>query len=179
MTYIKQAKQIAIDAHSSVNQKYDGYLPYQFHLEMVARNVRRYYKKDDIHIIESAAWLHDVLEDTHLSYNDLYKSFSGLSGDDSMQVCEIVFAVTNNKGRNRAERANDAYYEGIRNTYGAVFVKLCDRLANVEYGVMTDSSMLKMHKKEWSHFYKSLGEPTGEIVDKLKNILEDNSQREV
>lgn len=65
--------------------------------------------------------------------------------------------MSNEKGKTRAERANDKYYEGIRNTPGAVFVKLCDRIANVQYSKMTKSRMFEMYKKENLHFTKSLG----------------------
>jgi hypothetical protein len=49
-------------------------------------------------------------------------------------AADIIYAVTNDKGKNRKERAGVKYYEGIRKTPGAVFVKLCDRIANVQYG---------------------------------------------
>ena len=61
------------------------------------------------------------------------------------------------KGKNRKERANDKYYEGIRNTDGAIFVKLCDRIANVQYSKMTKSRMFEMYKKENMEFLKGLG----------------------
>ena len=40
------------------------------------------------------------------------------------------------KGRNRGERANDLYYQGIRQTKFASFIKMCDRLANIQYTMM-------------------------------------------
>lgn len=66
-------------------------------------------------------------------------------------IAELVYAVTNEKGRNRAERANDKYYEGIRNTEHATFVKLCDRIANIEYGGKSD-----MYAKENINFKRKL-----------------------
>jgi (p)ppGpp synthase/HD superfamily hydrolase len=97
-----------------------------------------------------AAWGHDAIEDTRVSYNDV-KEVLGLTAAD------IVYACTNEKGKNRKERANDKYYEGIRNTPGAVFVKLCDRIANVQYSKMTKSRMFEMYKKENENFINSLG----------------------
>ena len=98
-----------------------------------------------------ACWAHDILEDVHhISYNDLVKNI----GQDA---AEIVYAVTNEKGKNRAERANEKYYAGIVATPGAVFVKLCDRIANVQYGKMTGSSMYEKYRKENDHFIQSLG----------------------
>jgi hypothetical protein len=73
------------------------------------------------------------------------------------EAADIIYAVSNEKGKNRKERANDKYYEGIRNTPGAVFVKLCDRIANVQYSKMTGSRMFEMYKKENTEFIKELG----------------------
>ena len=39
------------------------------------------------------------------------------------QVPEIVYALTNEKGRNRKERANETYYKGIRDTRFSVVHK--------------------------------------------------------
>lgn len=63
-----------------------------------------------------------------------------------------MYAVTNEKGRTRVERANENYYKGIRETEGATFVKLCDRIANVQYSKMTKSSMFDKYKKENVNF---------------------------
>ena len=148
-----------IEQHNSTNHWYDKYLPYEFHLRMVAQAA-----KDFIHLIPDsndgessfrdnimmAAYGHDLIEDTRVSYNDV-KEVLGF------QAAEIIYAVSNEKGKNRKERANDKYYEGIRNTPGAVFVKLCDRIANVQYSKMTKSRMFEMYKKENGHFIDSLG----------------------
>jgi hypothetical protein len=88
-----------------------------------------------------AAWGHDLIEDCRVSYNDV-KTHLG------QEAADIVYAVTNEKGKNRAERANEKYYQGIRETPGAVFVKLCDRIANVQYSKMTKSRMFEMYSKE-------------------------------
>jgi (p)ppGpp synthase/HD superfamily hydrolase len=97
-----------------------------------------------------ATWGHDLIEDCRVSYNDV-KNHLG------QEAADIVYAVTNEKGKNRSERANDKYYEGIRNTPGAVFVKLCDRIANVQYSKMTKSRMFEMYRKENDNFMTKLG----------------------
>jgi (p)ppGpp synthase/HD superfamily hydrolase len=148
-----------IEQHTKTNHWYDQYLPYEFHLRMVAQAA-----KDFIHLIPDrnegddslreniimAAYGHDLIEDTRVSYNDV-KEVLG------QQAADIIYAVSNEKGKNRKERANEKYYEGIRNTPGAVFVKLCDRIANVQYSKMTKSRMFEMYKKENSEFTKALG----------------------
>lgn len=148
---------------------YDTYLPYEFHLRMVVNVFHRfkhilesnieYETGDDIvnpmlqtsisHVVLLACWGHDLIEDTRVSYNDVKEALGEGAAD-------IIYAVTNEKGKNRKERANDKYYEGIRNTPGAVFVKLCDRIANIQYSKMTGSRMFEMYKKENGDFMSRL-----------------------
>jgi (p)ppGpp synthase/HD superfamily hydrolase len=119
-----------------------------------------------------AAWGHDLIEDCRVSYNDV-KHVLG------QEAADIVYAVTNEKGKNRNERANEKYYEGIRNTPGAVFVKLCDRIANVQYSKMTGSRMFEMYRKENDNFVVKLGyddtntHPYFEMFSYLVNLFND------
>jgi len=161
-----------ISRHEMTKHYYDEYLPYSFHLRMVA-NVAEDFKHlldDEVDYFTgkkeydrgyettvtlrsaciTAAWGHDLIEDTRTSYNDV-STYLG------MEAADIIYAVTNEKGKNRKERANEKYYQGIRNTPGAVFVKLCDRIANVQYGKMTKSRMFEVYLKENENFINSLG----------------------
>ena len=145
--------QWCIEQHVKTNHQYDTYLPYEFHLRMVAQAVEDFSSLLDEKLkyeCRLAAFGHDLIEDTRTSYNDI-KEVLGV------EVAEIIYAVSNEKGKNRKERANGKYYEGIRNIPGAVFVKLCDRIANVQYSKMTRSRMFEMYKKENDDFMKHLG----------------------
>jgi (p)ppGpp synthase/HD superfamily hydrolase len=148
-----------IDQHSKTNHWYDEYLPYEFHLRMVAQAAKDFIdlvtdsndgETSDREVIILAAYGHDLIEDTRVSYNDVKEVLGHRAAD-------IVYAVSNEKGKSRKERANEKYYEGIRNTPGAVFVKMCDRIANVQYSKMTKSRMFEMYKKENAEFTKELG----------------------
>lgn len=160
-----------IDQHRLTNHFYDRYLPYEFHLRMVVEVCKDYLhllpknyltREDSVYhnswetvdetksAVEYACWGHDLIVDARVSYNDI-KTRLGLNAAD------IIYAVTNEKGKNRAERANEKYYEGIRQTPGAVFVKLCDRIANVQYSKLTKSRMFETYKKENEYFGTMLG----------------------
>ena len=165
-----------IEKHVQTNHQYSEYLPYEFHLRMVAQVAKDFdYLIPSEEMRESiliAAYGHDLIEDTRVSYNDV-KSILGLT------VADIIYALTNEKGKNRKERANSKYYEGILETPGAVFVKLCDRIANVQYSKMTKSRMFEMYKKENPEFLTSLGFPKGQshplepMSKYLLNLFED------
>lgn len=144
---IEKAKEYALESHRETNHLYDG-KPYEVHLEMVVNVAKRF-----IHLIPqeqqenvlSACWLHDVIEDCRQTYNDV-------KNQTNFEVAEIVYALTNEKGKNRKERANDKYYLGIKTTPYAVFVKLCDRIANYEYSISVGSRMAAMYEKEMELF---------------------------
>ena len=156
--HITQVRDSQIDwvlaQHRDTNHMYDEYLPYEFHLRMVVEVAKKYmhlitYAKDRDAVI-LGAWGHDLIEDTRCSYNDVKEVLGEMAAD-------IVYACSNEKGKNRKERANSKYYDGIRTTPYAVFVKLCDRIANVQYSKMTGSRMFEMYKKENRDFTQSLG----------------------
>jgi (p)ppGpp synthase/HD superfamily hydrolase len=141
----------AIIAHEQTNHLYNGF-PYSVHLSMVALFAQKYINELPTAIqsdILDACWLHDTIEDCRLTYNDILKI-------SNKQVADIVYAVTNEKGKNRSERANEKYYNGIREIAFATFVKLCDRLANVLYSKNSKSDMFKKYKSEHSTFIQSL-----------------------
>lgn len=166
----KKIISFAIEAHSSTNHLYDG-KPYSVHLSMVAMFAKKYIdcipskSQNDVLL---ACWLHDTIEDCRLTYNDIKK----VAGET---VANIVYALTNEKGKNRKERANDVYYEGIRQTRYAVYVKLCDRLANVKYSLDNNSRMYGVYQKENDAFLEALlpngSELYQDIVNELKKLL--------
>ncbi len=140
-----------IDQHRKTNHFYDTYLPYEFHLRMVVQVCKEFANiyPNQWSDLELACWGHDLIEDARVSYNDC-KQVLGV------YVADIIYAVSNEKGKNRQERANDKYYEGIRNTEGATYVKMCDRIANIQYSKLTKSKMFEMYKKENKQFVQQL-----------------------
>ena len=143
-----------LSQHRDTNHMYDKYLPYEFHLRMVVEAAKKFqnlitYEKDLDSVI-LGAWGHDLIEDTRVSYNDVKQELGEMAAD-------IIYACTNEKGKNRKERANNKYYDGIRTTPYAVFVKLCDRIANVQYSKMSGSRMFEMYRKENPDFMAQLG----------------------
>lgn len=147
----------AAKAHEEVNQHYDEH-PYFYHLNKVATHVIEYLpsiieKEEDILPVLFGAYFHDSIEDARLTYNDVKKiAEKYMSSEQAFLATEIVYALTNEKGRNRHERANDKYYEGIRNTKYAPLVKACDRLSNYEFAKATKSRMVKMYESEMDEF---------------------------
>jgi (p)ppGpp synthase/HD superfamily hydrolase len=141
-----------------VDQVYEEFkhiLPINLYVVSVEVNRGKWEERDDTHkIIKLASFGHDLIEDTRTSYNNVKDNLDEFG---SSSVADIIYALSNEKGKTRKERANDKYYQGIRETPGAVFVKLCDRIANVQYSKMTKSRMFEMYKNENDNFMKQLG----------------------
>lgn len=178
---ISEIRNDAHALHASVNQAYDRIRPYGFHLDMVVNWVRKYIgevceNEKDVLPIYFAAFYHDSIEDARLTYNDVMKIAEALmEKEQAFLATEIVYALTNEKGRNRGERANEKYYEGIRATPYASFVKLADRLANTAYafskGTADSLRMSKVYREELPGFLEAIKVETQDIRFRLPNAM--------
>lgn len=177
----------AWDLHKSAGQFYDNTLPYGHHLSMVADMAKKYLdiilaKEEDIVPVVFAAYFHDSIEDARQSYNDVTKTAKKYMNDEqAFMAAEIVFALTNEKGRTRKERANNHYYEGIRNTPYAPFVKLCDRMANVTYSISGNSKlnnrMHEVYRSEWPLFIEKITSEQKDLCFQLPKEMIDDAEK--
>ncbi len=193
---IDHFRQMAHDLHQSVNQTYAGSLPYGFHLDMVVEGVRNYgylvcVREEDVLPLFFGAYYHDSIEDARLTYNDVMRlARNEMTIEQAMVATEIVYALTNDKGRTRAERAGEKYYKGIRETPYAPFVKLCDRLANITYSCTGEGNkgtrMKEVYKGEMPHFLPAINPHSDdprfavpvEVVEALAEILIDEVDKD-
>ena len=189
-TTIEAIRDEAHALHQSVNQTYGDNLPYGFHLDMVAEGVRLYgylvcASEADVVPLFFGAYFHDSIEDARQSYHDITKRAQKFMNDDqALMAAEIVFALTNDKGRTRAERAGERYFQGIRETAYAPFVKLCDRLANVIQSCQSDDShnlrMKEIYSKEMPHFLDGIALQSDDprrqvpqvVIDEMMGLLQ-------
>lgn len=132
--YVNKAATLAIRAHGG--QMY-GDKPYKYHLKKVYDNAVRYGGTIAARV---AAVLHDTLEDTRLSKEEIAKEFTP-------KVAHIVDLLTN-------QPSKEETFRRIRTDSTAVFVKLCDRLANVQEGQKNDK-----YRKEHQLFKEMLYTP--------------------
>lgn len=133
-----RARLFAEAAHAG--QTYDLY-PYTYHLGQVVSVLEKFHWDEPEMLC--AGWLHDSIEDTNTSYNDIKNEFGEV-------VAELVYAVTNELGRNRKER-NERTYPKIRGNERATALKLADRIANVEHGSINGGKD-EMYRKEFESF---------------------------
>ena len=193
---IDEIRQSAHALHQRVNQTYGDDLPYGFHLDMVAEGIQTYghlvcVSEDDVLPMFFGGYYHDSIEDARMTYNDvMHEARLRMTEEQALMATEIAYALTNDKGRTRAERAGEKYYKGIRETPYAPFVKLCDRLANITYSCAGDDPnnvrMREVYKQEVPHFLASINPHSDDprylvpqpVVIKLAECLIDDLERE-
>lgn len=135
---IDQARTFAVEAHGV--QKY-GDKPYIHHLESVVNILEPYGNEAKI-----IGYLHDVVEDTLVSNDEVRSVFGDL-------VADCVAIVTDEPGINRKERKKKTYRKMSQVTGEetlALIVKAADRLANVQ-ACLSDGNAVMLGKYQEEH----------------------------
>ena len=155
-----------VNQHDIVcNQKYNDTLPYSFHLFAVAQQSNKYSylltDRDSV-LVELGAWGHDLFEDARKTYNDVRNlNITSSKGtvhypELSAEVAEIIYACTELRGKSRDERHGPEFYQGLKENSLGLYVKLCDLIANITFGLLTNSGMVKKYRQEFPHFKAEL-----------------------
>ncbi len=151
-TSLKVAYDFAQACHDGTGHKYDDESYFDKHILAAF-----HYGLKFIHLVPidkqvgvlKGILCHDVIEDCRITFNNLVEVI-GYTG------AMITYACTNNKGKDREERADASYYNGINNTPFAEYAKVVDRLANTSSSVATGHGMAKKYKKEFPHFRENV-----------------------
>lgn len=141
--FVQKVKHFSIKAHNAVNHKYGKNQNYSVHLDMVYNfgETYIYLMPPELHkFILASCYAHDRIEDCRETYNDI-KKYCGV------EVADMVYAVTDEKGKDRADRKPKKLYDEMLYNMGAVYVKLCDRLANIKNGKDKYDSLTEEQKK--------------------------------
>jgi (p)ppGpp synthase/HD superfamily hydrolase len=140
-TNIDKARTFAIEAHGS--QRYGNH-PYAYHLDAVASILAPLGEEAQI-----VGYLHDVLEDTSTSIEELREVFGE-------RIANCVSLVSDEPGSNRKERklkTNKKLAQVTNEDRLALLVKAADRLANLRMSALGDAgSKLEMYRKEHPAF---------------------------
>lgn len=164
------AQDFATQKHSSQTRR-DG-TPYIAHPERVAGHVRRVKgNSKNIDNIEAAAWLHDTLEDTETSYDEIADTY----GDN---VANMVQELTSDK--DEISRVGKTEYlkqklKGMTNY--ALIVKLADRLDNVSDLVTADPQWAQKYAQQTQDILEYLVDERDltntqlRLVDEINNII--------
>jgi (p)ppGpp synthase/HD superfamily hydrolase len=125
MNIVERAKEFAIKAHST--QKY-GKMPYEYHLQQVVSKLTHWRDLGQWEITDeclTVAWLHDVIEDTDMTEQDIIDNF----GDS---IAYQVIRLSKLGGTDY-----DFYIECVKSLRIAKLVKMADTLCNLEASILS------------------------------------------
>ena len=136
-------------------------LTYKYHLLQQVESVLYHFNFDDEQEpnLFATAWLHDTLEDTDTTYEDLEVGFGKVIADN-------VLALTKPKEGTREERFL-ATVPLLKQRKEALIVKIADRIANTEFSKSQGSKQYKMYCKEYPLFKESLYDLDNERLEDM------------
>lgn len=145
----KQAKEYATQKHSKQKRKFSGE-PYVEHPKRVAELIRKYKSSKNKDELISAALLHDTIEDTDTTEEDLKKLFGGL-------ITSLVKELSSEK--EQIEKiGKDDYLSGkmLDMSSWALTIKLADRLDNVSDLLDSNEKFRDRYSKETKSILQKL-----------------------
>ena len=145
-TIIEKAKKIAAEYHKGMVDKYGN--PYMEHLERVADRVREMEydfvdETSEIEMYVATAYLHDIIEDTDCTREDLVALFPEA-------VVEAIFRLTREEGMTYAEYIERILSRDIIPTLAgkiARVVKLADLLDHLAGPTPCPPNLIKRYEK--------------------------------
>ena len=162
---LKKAEKFATEKHKKDVRKSGE--PYIVHPRNVAKLVKEY--GGDLEQ-QAAAWLHDVIEDAHVSYEELIEEFN-------KNIADYVRHLTNPKNLDKSKKS--AYIANKLNTMPskAVTIKLCDRLNNVSDFATAPKHFVKPYKRGTEELLSKLdmnrfNSTQLKIIDAIKSQIE-------
>ena len=173
----KNALEYAEKMHG--NQTYSSLkLPYFYHLRQTDKVIDQFYDEiptGKVFTLKTAALLHDIIEDTSVTHQEIKDNF----GND---VADAVMKVTKIDEEHTPEYEANYYAEISKNPH-AVIVKVADKAANTkqtvkEYSQWHADRIIKGHKAFQDFTYDKIVAPNlKRYLDGLVYKLEQNRGR--
>lgn len=144
----KKAKQFAYEAHKGMKRKGKD-TPFIYHLKLV--NLYLESLTDDEEIL-AAGWLHDVIEDTPITLEELKKEFNS-------KICYYVDLETEDKSLPWKDRKLKQIEELRRNNFEVALIAYADKMANMtemfdDYKIIKDELWNRFNRgKDAQHWY--------------------------
>lgn len=143
MTLVERAKRLVLERHAHLRRISQSRQPMIEHIEEVAAMVAG--ATADAEIV-AAAWLHDTVEDTDTTLDELHQLFG-------QRVAEIVdgltdpprFAAMPTPERKAAQAARI-----LSKGYEVKIIKLCDQISNI-LSVTNDTPTDWNHAQQWAY----------------------------
>ena len=164
---VKKAKEFATKAHGNINQrrKYTNE-PYIVHPASVAKLVSDI--TDDEEMI-SAGWLHDVVEDTNITIEEIRKEFGN---NIALLVSELTDISKPEDGNRKTRKQIDLEHISIA-SLRAKTIKLADLIDNSHSIAENDAKFAKIYMKEKKALLGVLKEGNNILYANAKFIVDE------
>lgn len=161
---IERAREFATNAHQRIDhrRKYTNQ-PYQVHLEAVAKLVATV--SDDPEMI-AAAWLHDTVEDTPATLEDIERQF----GESVAEMVEELTDISKPSDGNRAIRKELDRQHSAQASARAKTVKLADLIDNCKDIRKNDERFAGVFLNEMGALLKVLSEGEQSLFKKASKL---------
>jgi guanosine-3',5'-bis(diphosphate) 3'-pyrophosphohydrolase len=157
-----RARAFALRAHGTQMRKYSEQ-PYIVHLDAVVRILRSY--GIEASPVLAAAYLHDTVEDTEASIEDILKAFGE-------EVAELVYWLTDaERGRRKIRKIMSAWRLG-RAPFDAKLIKLADFIDNAPDICRHDRSFAPVYLREKAKILAMMVRSEGERLTSLPIFAE-------
>jgi guanosine-3',5'-bis(diphosphate) 3'-pyrophosphohydrolase len=163
---VKRARQFAIERHGEQKRKYTGE-PYWHHLRDVAAMSMADTPQETEHA-KAVAWLHDTLEDTPTTYDEIHHHFGKRVADDVETLTDRGKPGVDGNRATRKAAYNDKIKSG---SHIAHTVKAADLISNSHSIAKHDPKFSKTYFKEKGETLQILDKAHPKLLGAAKNLL--------
>ncbi|AWL91838.1 HD domain-containing protein [Bradyrhizobium ottawaense] len=129
---VSEAAELAAHRHNGMERKGRGNEPYINHLAEVANLLATATDGADAELV-AAGWLHDTIEDTATTREELAQKFSE-------RAASLVVECTDDMSLPKAERRRLQIVDAPKKSAGAKLIKIADKISNIGARIQTDPS---------------------------------------
>jgi (p)ppGpp synthase/HD superfamily hydrolase len=129
---VSEAAEFAAHRHTGTPRKARPDEPYVNHLAEVANLLAFATDGADAELV-AAGWLHDTIEDTDTTREELAKKFTG-------RVVSLVVEVTDDMSLPKAQRRQKQIEDAPDKSQGAKLIKIADKISNIRARIVPNAS---------------------------------------
>jgi guanosine-3',5'-bis(diphosphate) 3'-pyrophosphohydrolase len=129
---VSEAAELAARRHNGMARKGRGSEPYINHLAEVANLLSTATDGADAELV-AAGWLHDTIEDTETTREELAQKFSE-------RVASLVVECTDDMSLPKSERRRLQVIDARRKSPGTKLIKIADKISNIGARIHPDPS---------------------------------------
>ena len=155
----------AMDKHKNQRRKYTNE-PYWKHLAEVAALVSTVHSDPSV---IAAAWLHDTLEDTDTTEEELENEFGFV-------VKDYVVALSDLETGNRAERKRLSRERLAKTCEEVQNIKICDMISNTSSIAIHDPRFAKIYLKEKALLLQALDKTDNRLLKIAYNMIDNKKE---